>query len=98
LVQTREVWLDGGHNRSAGEVIAAEFEGRRVHLIIGMLAAKDPRALLDPMAGSLASITAVPIEGYETHPPAAFGDCPVLIAGSLYLAGEALRANDEMPD
>jgi dihydrofolate synthase/folylpolyglutamate synthase len=117
LVQTREVWLDGGHNRSAGEAIAAEFEGRRVHLIIGMLAAKDPRALLDPMAGSLASITAVPIEGYETHPPAAFGadasgagslgealaglpqdDCPVLIAGSLYLAGEALRANDEMPD
>ncbi|MBV7260171.1 bifunctional folylpolyglutamate synthase/dihydrofolate synthase [Erythrobacter crassostreae] len=25
-------------------------------------------------------------------------DCPILIAGSLYLAGEALRLNDEIPD
>jgi dihydrofolate synthase/folylpolyglutamate synthase len=25
-------------------------------------------------------------------------DFPVLIAGSLYLAGEVLRANDEVPD
>ena len=25
-------------------------------------------------------------------------DGPILIAGSLYLAGEVLRANDEIPD
>jgi folylpolyglutamate synthase/dihydropteroate synthase len=26
------------------------------------------------------------------------GDNPVLIAGSLYLAGEVLRLNDQLPD
>ncbi|MEP3759729.1 MAG: hypothetical protein ABJM62_09140, partial [Marinomonas sp.] len=37
LIGTSEVWLDGGHNRSAGEALAAEFEGQQIHLVIGML-------------------------------------------------------------
>ncbi|MEP3758356.1 MAG: hypothetical protein ABJM62_02135, partial [Marinomonas sp.] len=79
--------------------------------------AKDPAAVLEPLAGSIHSITAVPIDGYDCHPASAFGpnaraaesveeallcvssnDYPILIAGSLYLAGEVLRANDEIPD
>ena len=116
LVGEREVWLDGGHNRSAGEMLAKHFRGQRIHLILGMLEAKDPQALIDPLAGSIASLTAIPVPGHDHHGPDAFGqadqatdlpeamaalpkdELPVLIAGSLYLAGEALRLNAELPD
>lgn len=117
LTRGREVWLDGAHNPSAGEMLAAHFAGQRVHLITGMLANKNPTALIGPMRGSLASVTAVPVPAHEHHPPAAFGPrvteaadvplalaalpddrLPVLIAGSLYLAGEVLRLNEELPD
>ncbi|GAA4040137.1 bifunctional folylpolyglutamate synthase/dihydrofolate synthase [Parerythrobacter jejuensis] len=116
LAKQREVWLDGGHNRSAGEAIARHFNGQRVHLIIGMLDNKDPRALIDPMAERIASLTAVPIPTHASHPATAFGSStkgasdvpaalsalpddglPVLIAGSLYLAGEVLRLNHQIP-
>ncbi|MEP2736152.1 MAG: bifunctional folylpolyglutamate synthase/dihydrofolate synthase [Erythrobacter sp.] len=117
LTGNRTVWLDGGHNPSAGETIAAEFEGRPCHLIIGMLEAKEPQAIVGPLGASIRSITAIPIAGYDCHTASAFSDqaksadtlaeallnlpnddYPVLIAGSLYLAGEVLRANDEIPE
>ncbi len=117
LALGRRVILDGGHNRSAGEAIAAELEGMPIHLVIGMLDNKDPRSLIDPLGESVVSITAVPVPGHDAHPASAFGqsakgtsnlsdamamlpsdDYPVLIAGSLYLAGEALKLNDEIPD
>jgi dihydrofolate synthase / folylpolyglutamate synthase len=117
LTADREVWLDGGHNPSAGEMLAAHFVGKRVHLVIGMLANKRPDALIGPLRGSLASVTAVPVPAHEYHPATAFGHgvtaaedvpqalaalpkdgLPVLIAGSLYLAGEVLRLNGELPD
>ncbi|ANY19905.1 Folylpolyglutamate synthase [Tsuneonella dongtanensis] len=117
LSGTREVWLDGGHNPDAGEMLAWHFAGRRIHLVIGMLANKNPAALTGPLGPSLASITVVPVPGHDHHSAAAFGDgvaeapdvaaalaalpddgLPVLIAGSLYLAGEVLRANGELPD
>ena len=113
----RAVWLDGGHNRDAGAAIARHFAGQRLHLIIGMLANKDPHAIITPLAGNLASTTAVPVPGHEHHGAHAFGanaiaapdvaaalsalpndSLPVLICGSLYLAGEVLRLNDELPD
>ena len=117
LTGAREVWVDGGHNPSAGEALARHFAGQRFHLILGMLANKDRRALLDPLAGSIASITAVPLPGHEHHPAEAFGEearaadsvadalsalpddgLPVLIAGSLYLAGDVLRLSGALPD
>lgn len=115
LTAGRELWLDGGHNPDAGATLARHFAGRRMHLIIGMLANKHPAALLGPMRDSLASVTAVPVPGHEHHPGSAFGGgaapdvpvalevlpddgLPVLIAGSLYLAGEVLRLNGELPD
>ncbi len=117
MTGTREVWLDGGHNPSAGAALAQHFAGKRFHLIIGMLANKDPAALTIPLAANVASIFAVPVPTHEWHPAAAFGPTaiafpdvpaavaalpddglPVLIAGSLYLAGLVLRLNDEVPD
>ena len=116
LAGTREVWLDGGHNASAGAMLAAHFAGRRLHLVTGMLATKDPASIVKPLARSLQSITAVPVPGHEWHAAEAFGPdaeraedvlsavaalpddgLPVLIAGSLYLAGEVLRLNREIP-
>lgn len=117
LTGTREVWLDGGHNPSAGAALAQHFAGKRFHLIIGMLANKDPAALTAPLAANAASISAVPVPTHDWHPAEAFGPeavaysdvpaalaavpqdgLPVLIAGSLYLAGEVLRLNGELPD
>lgn len=121
LVGNLEVWLDGGHNASAGEALAAALAGRRMHLIIGMLANKDAAAFLRILTPVAASLTAVPISHHEHHAPedlaklaTAFGipadvapdvpaaltglTGPVLIAGSLYLAGEVLALNGEAPD
>lgn len=117
LIGRREVWLDGGHNPSAGMALAEHFRDQQFHLIIGMLASKDPAALTVPLAANAASISAVPVPTHEWHPAEAFGSNasafadvpaalaalpgdgrPVLIAGSLYLAGEVLRLNGELPD
>ncbi|NVD44021.1 bifunctional folylpolyglutamate synthase/dihydrofolate synthase [Qipengyuania atrilutea] len=117
LTGDRAIWLDGGHNRSAGEALARYFEGQSVHLVTGMIEAKDPAALIEPMKSSLLSITVVPVPGYDCHTADAFGadaraaidvaaalgslpddGLPVLIAGSLYLAGDVLRLNEELPD
>ena len=113
---SQTVWLDGGHNPSAGAAIAAHFDGP-LHLVIGMIEGKDPRAIIDPLGDRVRSLTVVPVPGHECHPVEAFGpnasaasnvedallripgdDYPILIAGSLYLAGEVLRLNDELPD
>jgi dihydrofolate synthase/folylpolyglutamate synthase len=121
LAPGRNVWLDGGHNPDAGLAIARHFaDAPPLHLIIGMLANKDPAAIVAPLSGKLASLSIVPAPSHEAHPAAAFaphsslparsfstvgealtalppqGD--VLIAGSLYLAGEVLRLNQELPD
>ena len=116
LAGERQVWLDGGHNRNAGDAVAKAFPGP-LHLVLGMLDNKDPRALIEPLGNRLRSVTIVPVPGHDAHPVEAFAenalgadgveealrnlptdDCPVLIAGSLYLAGEVLRINEEMPD
>jgi dihydrofolate synthase / folylpolyglutamate synthase len=160
LPRGTEVWLDGGHNVDGGRAIAAHFanEKRQVHLITGMLANKNPNAIIAPLKGKLASITVVPVPGHEHHSVDAFraafpaplvphsredgnptpggavstereldprlrgGDEVVriekaqdisnalqslkvdpasqiiLIAGTLYLAGAVLKANNQVPD
>jgi dihydrofolate synthase/folylpolyglutamate synthase len=121
LPGSTEIWLDGAHNVDAGLALARQFadEPRRVHLITGMLANKDPAAIVAPLADRLASLTVVPVPGHEHHGAEAFGPEAnaaasvadalrslavdpareiVLIAGSLYLAGEVLSANLQFPD
>jgi len=124
LPSDAEVWVDGGHNVSAGLALAkyfADYEAGSIDLVIGMLDNKDPAAILTPLHEKLASVTVIPVPGHESH---ALGDFPkvdapmteagnisaalrsleqgpgktVLIAGSLYLAGEVLKANEQVPD
>jgi len=117
LARGHEVWLDGGHNADAGLAIGRHFARQPVHLVIGMLANRYPAAIIEPLSGRLLSVTAVPIEGSDSHRAEAYGPeatwtdnveaalrgipddgAPVLIAGSLYLAGKVLAANGEVPD
>ncbi|MBL8710884.1 MAG: bifunctional folylpolyglutamate synthase/dihydrofolate synthase [Rhodospirillaceae bacterium] len=64
-----ELWLDGGHNAEAGEVIAQMLadwragDGKPAHLIFGMLNSKDPVAFLGQLAPHAEDLAAVAIPG-----------------------------------
>ena len=68
-----ELWLDGGHNPSAGQAIAAHLAtlpARPTHLICGMLNTKDVRGYLAPLARIADSLTALSIPGEANTLPA----------------------------
>lgn len=72
-----QLWLDGGHNAAAGEAVARALSDLRqaagnppTHLILGMLANKDPLGLIAPLAPLIESLTAVPVPGHAHHAPA----------------------------
>ena len=92
LAPGRKVWLDGGHNPDAGAAIARHFSGRQIHLIIGMLANKDPAAILAPLAENLRSIAVVPAQGHDTHAPEAFAPFTALPVRGHASVAEALQA------
>ena len=117
LAGHREIWLDGGHNADAGRMLGTHFAGQQLHVVLGMLDAKDPAALVDPLAPMITSLAVVPVPGHDWHPAEAIAQSarffpdivnalaaipedglPVLIAGSLYLAGDVLRRNGEAPE
>ncbi len=60
-----ELWLDGGHNPAAGEILAAHFggarDGRPLHLIAGMLNTKDASGFFRPLRGIAADVQTVAI-------------------------------------
>ena len=61
-----ELWLDGGHNASAGEALGrclGALPKRLTHLICGMLNTKDVRGYLRPMAPHITALHAVSIPG-----------------------------------
>ena len=119
-----ELWLDGGHNPGAGEMLAAflpQWRDRPVHLVIGMKKAKDSREFLRPLLPHATTVWAVAEPGQHLALPiediiAASGGTAhagptteavlrklaadptparVLICGSLYLAGEILKADGD---
>lgn len=68
-----ELWLDGGHNPSAGEAIAATLATlpeRPTFAICGMLNTKDVRGFMAPLAGHLEGLVAVSIPGEANTLPA----------------------------
>lgn len=131
LPEGSTVWLDGGHNAAAGEMLGRFLESQGAienpfHLVIGMLSNKEVEAFLAPLQGKVSHIHALPVPDHEFHPAERFEqvakmwgiDCTahtdatqaitsiaatgqpsrILIAGSLYLAGDVLRRNDQLPD
>jgi dihydrofolate synthase/folylpolyglutamate synthase len=64
-----DVYLDGGHNDSAGAVLARQAQiwhaedGRDLHIILGMLDKKDPAAFLAPLLPHAASLSVMKIPG-----------------------------------
>jgi len=60
-----DLWLDGGHNADAGQVlskwIAENWADRPLHIIAGMLTTKAAEDFLAPLASYAASLTAVPV-------------------------------------
>jgi dihydrofolate synthase/folylpolyglutamate synthase len=66
-----EIWLDGGHNPGAGEVVASamadleERVERPLFLIAGMLNTKDPAGFFAPFQGLVRHVFTVPIPGSD---------------------------------
>jgi dihydrofolate synthase/folylpolyglutamate synthase len=71
-----EIWLDGGHNPGAGEVVASAMADlldrvdRPLFLIAGMLTTKDPTGFFTPFQGLVRHVFTVPIPGSEAAWPA----------------------------
>lgn len=121
VLAEQEIWLDSGHNDSAGMALAMqlkqwkEYDARPVLLILGMLKTKDSRAFLDPILPYVESVSVVPIgrdvdgcikgEDIQAEDVRCYDDVDqavrsalgisanarVLIAGSVYLAGDVLK-------
>lgn len=58
-----ELWVDGGHNPAAGEILAqwAKAQAKPVHIICAMLKNKDVEGFLSPLAPYIHSLTAISI-------------------------------------
>ncbi|WP_448192799.1 bifunctional folylpolyglutamate synthase/dihydrofolate synthase [Azospirillum sp. sgz301742] len=88
-----ELWLDGGHNDSAGEVLAVQAaawaaqDGRPLDLVFGMLASKEPAEFLGPLAPHIRRLRAVAIPGEEAS----------LSAEAAAAAARAVGITDAVP-
>ena len=82
-----EIWVDGGHNPGAGEVISEmmadleEKEDRPLYLISGMLNTKDATGYFRAFEGLASHVFTVPIEGSDA------GVDPVALADDVANAG-----------
>lgn len=124
-INNHEIWVDCGHNDSAGLALAMEIQAWRqdndkpVHLVVGMLNTKNDEAFLQPLLSNIDSLNIVPIShepnsktlksykqslgGFAAastynnalHAITEISKQPtpsrILIAGSVYLAGEILQ-------
>lgn len=74
LGEEAELWLDGGHNPAAGDMLADtlamldEKSPKPVYLIVGMMGGKDSLGFLAPFRGLVRAIYTVPIPGAHEAP------------------------------
>jgi dihydrofolate synthase/folylpolyglutamate synthase len=69
-----ELWLDGGHNPSAGAALADAargWGGQPLYLVVGMLNTKDAAGFLAPLAPQVRALYALTIPREENVHPAA---------------------------
>ena len=82
-----EIWVDGGHNPGAGEVIAETMAGleerqaRPLYLVTGMINTKDPVGYFRAFADIAEHVFTVPIRGSDA------GLDPVALAEAAFDAG-----------
>ena len=92
LVGEREVWLDGGHNANAAQVLArAMREKSPFTMIAGSLKTKDPRGLLAPFREFASSVLTVPIPDHECFSPEEL----VAVASSLGMKAQPFASVEE---
>lgn len=68
LPEGHDLWLDGGHNPAAGQVVRSFLADidpveREIILVLGMLGNKDAAGYLKPLSGIVNRVIAVPIPG-----------------------------------
>ena len=88
-----ELWLDGGHNPGAAEVLAVHLArwaaDRSVHLVVGMKQAKDGAAFLSALLPLATSVWAVAEPGQHLALPV--GDI-IAASGGIARAGPTVAA------
>ena len=96
-----ELWLDGGHNPLAGEIlgdVAAGWHDRPLYLVVGMMNTKDAAGFIAPLAKHARALWAVTIPGEKNALPA---EAIAAAAGSAGLpaqtADSVLAAIREIP-
>jgi dihydrofolate synthase/folylpolyglutamate synthase len=103
-----EIWVDGGHNPGAGQVIAEtmanleERDPRPLFMIIGMINTKDPVGYFQAFKGLAEQVFTVPIRGSDAGIDAvALADDAAAAgfeAGAMSTVAEALAAITAMFD
>jgi dihydrofolate synthase/folylpolyglutamate synthase len=97
LAEASELWVDGGHNRDAALAIAEILRRRNrerplpLHLVVGMLASRDPEPYLEPLLPLATSVIAIPVPDTSrayaaSHQPA------VIVAAARALGTTASEA------
>jgi dihydrofolate synthase/folylpolyglutamate synthase len=90
-----ELWLDGGHNDSGGEVLAqqaAKWGDKPLALVFGMLTTKDPQAFLQPLVPYVQAVQTVVIENEPLSLSAEDASVAARAAGMKAEAAENLVA------
>ena len=86
-----ELWLDGGHNPAAGQVLAGvvanwRSEGRGTHLVFGIQAHKHAADFLAPLVPSITSLRTVTIPGQSASLTASEAAAVAKRAGAVDVA------------
>jgi dihydrofolate synthase/folylpolyglutamate synthase len=96
-----ELWLDGGHNPAAGEVlgdVAAGWHDRPLHLVVGMMNTKDAAGFIAPLAKHARALWAVTVRGEKNALPAeAIASAAVSVGLRAQTADSVLGAIRDMP-
>ena len=67
-----ELWIDGGHNIHASEMIAAEIENwnsSKIILVLGMVSGKDPIKFVKKIAHKISLLILLPIDDHQYIQP-----------------------------
>ena len=67
-----DIWLDGGHNKDASEMLSKvvnSWEGGKLILIIGMINGKDPIKFLNKLIHNISLLIILPINDHQCIMP-----------------------------